>query len=67
VEIYQNGMIHVKDVCIQIAHNAVCKKYKIIGKIDMTDKKVLRKIRKSWESRFPELLDYFLLKKKTPT
>lgn len=57
-------MIHFKDVCIQIAHNAVCKKYRIEQKIEITDKKVLRKIRKSWESRFPELIDYFLIKKK---
>lgn len=43
VMIYTNNMIHFKDVCIQIAHNAVCRKHKLDG-IEISDKKVVARL-----------------------
>ncbi|CAD8171918.1 unnamed protein product [Paramecium octaurelia] len=57
VLIYQNEMIHIKDVCLQIAYNAVKKKNALHGIEQIEDKVVLRNIRKSWEAKFPDLGD----------
>ena len=42
VPIYANDMVHFKDVCIQLAHNAVRRKYRLDQKIEINDPIVLR-------------------------
>ncbi|CAK63939.1 unnamed protein product (macronuclear) [Paramecium tetraurelia] len=56
VQIYQNKMVHFKDICIQLAYNAIKKKNELKGIEQIEDKIILRQIRKSWESRYPDLV-----------
>ncbi|CAD8200710.1 unnamed protein product [Paramecium pentaurelia] len=56
VQIYQNQMVHFKDICIQLAYNAIKKKNDLNGIEQIEDKTILRQIRKSWESRYPDLI-----------
>ncbi|CAD8121628.1 unnamed protein product [Paramecium sonneborni] len=56
IQIYQNQMVHFKDICIQLAYNAIKKKNDLLGIEQIEDKIILRQIRKSWESRYPDLI-----------
>ncbi|CAD8122599.1 unnamed protein product [Paramecium sonneborni] len=56
VQIYQNQMVHFKDICIQLAYNAIKKKNDLNGIEQIEDKIILRQIRKSWESRYQDLI-----------
>lgn len=34
VPIYSNNLVHFRDICVQLAHNAVCKRFKL-SKIEL--------------------------------